>query len=42
MNDFCYLDTFFIFAAPPILEQEQITNFLEIQLLDCFLGKYNF
>ena len=39
MNDFCYLDTFFIFAAQPILEQKQIADFLEIQLFDYFCGQ---
>lgn len=39
MNDFCHLDTFFIFAAPPILAQKQIADFLEIQLFDYFCGQ---
>lgn len=39
MDEFCYLDTFLIFAAQPILEQQKITDFLEIQFFDYFCGQ---
>lgn len=38
MDEFCYLDTFFIFAAQSILEQQKMSDFLEIQLFQYFCG----
>lgn len=38
MDEYCYLDTLFVFAAQPILEQQSCADFLEIQLFDYFCG----
>ena len=39
MDEFCYLETFLIFTAQPILEQQKIADFLEIQLFQYFCGQ---